>query len=116
MEKFSIPIQIRWADIDPNFHVLHSKYYDYCANARLLIMAQYGITMQVLQEEQVRLRMIESRIEQIDSGGHSDAPDLLIKSVPACHYLAPELRCLHRQRFLSPIAALASFALRKHFD
>ncbi len=46
-------IEIRWADIDPNFHVLHSKYYDYCANARMCILAEYGITMQVIQELQI---------------------------------------------------------------
>ena len=53
MSTFTVKTEIRWSDIDPNFHVLHSKYYDYCANARLLIMAQYGITMQVLQEEHI---------------------------------------------------------------
>ncbi|WP_462253337.1 acyl-CoA thioesterase [Ferruginibacter sp.] len=53
MSTFTVKTEIRWADIDPNFHVLHSKYYDYCANARLLILAQYGITMQVLQEEHI---------------------------------------------------------------
>lgn len=53
MSTFTVRAEIRWSDIDPNFHVLHSKYYDYCANARLLILAQYGITMQVLQEENI---------------------------------------------------------------
>jgi len=53
MSTFTVKAEIRWSDIDPNFHVLHSKYYDYCANARLLILAQYGITMQVLQEERI---------------------------------------------------------------
>lgn len=53
MSTFTVKAEIRWSDIDPNFHVLHSKYYDYCANARLLILAQYGITMQVLQDEQI---------------------------------------------------------------
>ena len=53
MATFIAKAEIRWADIDPNFHVLHSKYYDYCANARMGILAQYGITMQVVQEEHV---------------------------------------------------------------
>ena len=53
MSTFTVKAEIRWSDIDPNFHVLHSKYYDYCANARLLILAQYGITMHVLQEERI---------------------------------------------------------------
>jgi len=53
MSTFNIKAEIRWSDIDPNFHVLHSKYYDYCANARFLILQQKGITMEVIQEEHV---------------------------------------------------------------
>jgi len=53
MSTFTVKADIRWSDIDPNFHVLHSKYYDYCANARLLILAQYGVTMQVIQETHI---------------------------------------------------------------
>jgi acyl-CoA thioester hydrolase len=53
MATFIAKAAIRWADIDPNFHVLHSKYYDYCANARMDILSQYGITMQLVQEEHI---------------------------------------------------------------
>jgi acyl-CoA thioester hydrolase len=42
--------EVRWADLDPNFHVLHSKYYDYCANARMNVLQQNGITMQAVQQ------------------------------------------------------------------
>ncbi|MBL0147158.1 MAG: thioesterase family protein [Chitinophagaceae bacterium] len=42
--------EIRWADIDPNFHVLHSKYYDYCANARMNVLQKNGVTMQAIQQ------------------------------------------------------------------
>jgi len=53
MSTYTVKAEIRWSDIDPNFHVLHSKYYDFCANARLLVLAQYGITMQVIQEAHI---------------------------------------------------------------
>ncbi len=53
MSTFTVKAEIRWSDIDPNFHVLHSKYYDYCANARLLILQQYGVSMQVIQETHI---------------------------------------------------------------
>jgi acyl-CoA thioester hydrolase len=53
MSTFTVKADIRWSDIDPNFHVLHSKYYDYCANARLLICQQYGITMEVIQQTHI---------------------------------------------------------------
>ena len=45
----------------------------------------------VVQEESLRLRLIESRIEQIDSGTNPETPDLVIKSVPAQPYLAVRL-------------------------
>jgi acyl-CoA thioester hydrolase len=51
MQAITVKADIRWADIDPNFHVLHSKYYDYCANARMQVLADYGITMAVVQQE-----------------------------------------------------------------
>jgi len=53
MATFTVKAEIRWSDIDPNFHVLHSKYYDYCANARMKVLAENGVTMQAIQEEKV---------------------------------------------------------------
>jgi acyl-CoA thioester hydrolase len=53
MTPITISAEIRWSDIDPNFHVLHSKYYDYCANARMLVLEQKGITMQQIQQFQI---------------------------------------------------------------
>ena len=35
MPELIIPISVRWADLDPNFHVRHSVYYDYGATARI---------------------------------------------------------------------------------
>lgn len=49
-QEFIVKADIRWADIDPNFHVLHSKYYDYCASARMAVLSDKGITMQTIQE------------------------------------------------------------------
>lgn len=53
MSTFNVKAEIRWSDIDPNFHVLHSKYYDYCANARMQVLAENGVTMQAIQQEKV---------------------------------------------------------------
>lgn len=41
-------IDIRWADLDPNFHVLHSKYYDFCAFARTAFLYENNITAEVM--------------------------------------------------------------------
>jgi acyl-CoA thioester hydrolase len=53
MEPITINSDIRWADIDANFHVLHSRYYDYCADARMKALAKGGISMQLIQQHQV---------------------------------------------------------------
>jgi acyl-CoA thioester hydrolase len=50
MENFSIPIQIRWADIDANRHLRHSVYYDYGAFCRMEILSEIGLTTSRLEE------------------------------------------------------------------
>jgi acyl-CoA thioester hydrolase len=44
MEKFSTPIQIRWSDLDPNFHLRHSVYYDWGALSRIHFLEKHGLT------------------------------------------------------------------------
>ncbi|MCO4291611.1 acyl-CoA thioesterase [Solitalea sp. MAHUQ-68] len=48
MREYSIPVSIRWADLDPNFHVRHSAYYDFGAQARINFFVEKGLTAQVL--------------------------------------------------------------------
>lgn len=48
MNTYSKPIQIRWSDLDPNFHVLHSRYYDYGAYCRMALMVETGITPELM--------------------------------------------------------------------
>lgn len=44
MEKFSLPIQVRWSDIDQNRHLRHSAYYDYGATVRIACFSEHGLT------------------------------------------------------------------------
>src|SRR6267142_216023 len=53
MENFTIPIQIRWSDIDQNRHLRHSAYYDYGALTRIAFFTQYGLTTARLEELQI---------------------------------------------------------------
>lgn len=53
MEKLIIPVQVRWADIDANFHVRHSVYYDWGATVRMHYLEQCGLTTQVMQENNI---------------------------------------------------------------
>ncbi|MEO6070718.1 MAG: acyl-CoA thioesterase [Chitinophagaceae bacterium] len=50
MENFKLDIQIRWSDLDPNFHLRHSVYYDWGALCRVHFLNLYGLNAAVMQE------------------------------------------------------------------
>src|SRR5215216_717023 len=50
MNEFSRIIQLRWADLDPNFHVRHSIYYDWGAFVRIEFLNEFGLNDKVMQE------------------------------------------------------------------
>jgi acyl-CoA thioester hydrolase len=50
MMNYEKKIEIRWADLDPNFHVLHSKYYDFGAYSRMSFFTENGVTVALMQE------------------------------------------------------------------
>jgi len=43
-------MQIRWADIDANIHMRHSVYYEMCAEMRMGILGELGLTMGVMKK------------------------------------------------------------------
>jgi acyl-CoA thioester hydrolase len=51
MEQFLLPVELRWADLDPNGHVRHSAYYDYGANCRVAWLSEGGITVPFMQQK-----------------------------------------------------------------
>ena len=50
MDRGIKKIEIRWADLDPNFHVLHSKYYDFGAYSRMSFLTEHGVTVPLMQQ------------------------------------------------------------------
>jgi len=50
MNDFNRTVQIRWSDLDPNFHIRHSVYYDWGAFCRIEFLNGFGLTTQVMQE------------------------------------------------------------------
>jgi len=50
MPEFSRVIQLRWSDLDPNFHIRHSVYYDWGAFVRIEFLNQFGLNHHVMQE------------------------------------------------------------------
>jgi acyl-CoA thioester hydrolase len=53
MEKYFKTPEIRWSDLDPNFHLRHSVYYDWCAYVRISFMQETGITPAVMQQHHI---------------------------------------------------------------
>lgn len=50
MDEFSRMVQVRWSDLDPNFHLRHSVYYDWGAFCRIEFLNEYGLTAAVMQQ------------------------------------------------------------------
>jgi acyl-CoA thioester hydrolase len=52
MDEFSCLVQLRWSDLDPNFHIRHSVYYDWGAFCRIEFLNKFGLTSTVMQQLQ----------------------------------------------------------------
>jgi acyl-CoA thioester hydrolase len=48
MSDFNRLVQIRWSDLDPNFHLRHSVYYDWGAWCRVEFLNEHGLTAEVM--------------------------------------------------------------------
>ncbi|MBG9377768.1 thioesterase family protein [Panacibacter sp. DH6] len=50
MSSYIKQVDIRWSDMDPNFHLRHSVYYDWGAMMRLSFLHDHGLTPAVMQQ------------------------------------------------------------------
>lgn len=41
-------VEVRWSDLDPNFHLRHSVYYDWAAYCRTAFLSENGLTHEFL--------------------------------------------------------------------
>ena len=49
MNEFKIDIQLRWSDLDPNFHLRHSVYYDWGALCRIDFLNRFDLNANTMQ-------------------------------------------------------------------
>ena len=49
---FNKHLSLRWSDLDANFHLRHSVYYDFGAQQRLEILNSVGLTVEIMKEQQ----------------------------------------------------------------
>jgi acyl-CoA thioester hydrolase len=50
VEKYIKNPEVRWSDLDPNFHLRHSVYYDYGAYCRICFLEENGLTSALMQQ------------------------------------------------------------------
>ncbi len=48
--EYKKPLYLRWADLDPNYHLRHSAYYDIAAQFRTELLQEFGIGLNYYQE------------------------------------------------------------------
>lgn len=48
MNEYSKTFELRWADIDANQHVMHSKYYELGAHTRMSFIIEQGMTLELM--------------------------------------------------------------------
>ena len=53
MEDYKKEVEIRWNDLDPNFHLRHSVYYDFNAYCRICFLSDVGATPTVIMQQQI---------------------------------------------------------------
>jgi DNA-binding transcriptional MerR regulator len=66
-----------------------------------------------LQEEEARLRHIESRIAQIDRDGKADGLDVIVKSTPATPFLAVNCLCENMDEAVRMVRTVAEQGTRQ---
>src|SRR6185295_8817649 len=50
MKEFIKDIQLRWSDLDPNFHLRHSIYYDWGALCRIEFLKEFDLNAHIMQQ------------------------------------------------------------------
>ncbi len=50
MNEYRKKVEIRWSDLDPNFHLRHSVYYDWGAFVRMSFLNEQGLTASLMEE------------------------------------------------------------------
>lgn len=53
MATFNKKLSFRWSDLDPNFHLRHSAYYDFGAQHRVEILAELGLSIRIMQAQHI---------------------------------------------------------------
>jgi acyl-CoA thioester hydrolase len=50
MKEYQKEVDLRWSDLDPNFHLRHSVYYDFGAYCRICYLEEHGLSSAKMME------------------------------------------------------------------
>lgn len=53
MTEYKKKVEIRWSDLDPNFHLRHSVYYDWGAFMRMSFLTEHSLSLEVMVENNI---------------------------------------------------------------
>lgn len=53
MDNLISDIELRWSDLDPNFHLRHSVYYDFGAMSRISFFTRNGMTPEAMAQHNI---------------------------------------------------------------
>jgi acyl-CoA thioester hydrolase len=53
MDVYSKKVEIRWSDLDPNFHLRHSVYYDWGAYTRISFLTEHELTPKLMMQHHI---------------------------------------------------------------
>ena len=53
MNDYRKTVEIRWSDLDPNFHLRHSVYYDWGAFVRMSFLTEYGLGPAIMLQNNI---------------------------------------------------------------
>jgi acyl-CoA thioester hydrolase len=53
MAAYKKSVEVRWSDLDPNFHLRHSAYYDFGAYCRICFLTDHGATTALMLQHKI---------------------------------------------------------------
>ncbi|MEO6914283.1 MAG: acyl-CoA thioesterase [Chitinophagaceae bacterium] len=83
MTSWSKEFEVRWADLDPNFHLRHSVYYDFGAAMRVDMLSEFGITPAFMRQHQLGPIILREEcvfLKEISSGDRVSVDVHLLKA------------------------------------
>lgn len=85
MEQFIKEIQVRWSDLDPNFHLRHSVYYDWGAFCRVEYLFSNGLSAELMDKLKFGVILFREECVFRKEVRHNDSVSIDLQLLKARH-------------------------------